>query len=408
MPRFAYKALSANGEVLTGEHDADTRDAVIAHLRGQGHVPVNASEIRHPLNFSALESWLKASRGERTTRADVVLFTRELATLLQAGIPLDSALRMLEDSCGSSVFRRKVGAIRQSIQAGHTVAEALGEHITTFGVLYVSLIRAGEAGGTLATILERLANYLERMSALRAAVITALIYPAILLVVALASLLLLMTFVVPEFLPLFSDAGATLPLITQIVFGMAGLLRDFWWAMIAMLAGAGWGAARFLRNPEHRRRLDAALLRAPGIGALLLSMDTARFSHTLGTLLHSGVPLLSSIQLARDVIGNHAIAEGMEFVSTAINRGEHIASALRRSTRLPPRAVQLIEVGEESGQLPRMLEKVAEIYDREVETNLKRLLIILEPALILGLGGIIAIIIISILTAILGLNELVV
>lgn len=408
MPRFEFKALSATGEVLRGEHEAPDCAAVVAHLRNLGHLPVSAREVtgtRAPLSFRTLLHWWNE---ERTSSTDVVTFTQELATLLRAGIPLDNALRMLEETCGGVEFRRRITAIRQSVQGGNTVADSLATQDGVFGLLYINLVRAGEAGGMLPEVMERLATYLEGMAALRTSVVTALIYPAVLFVVAIISLIALMTIVVPQFLPLFTDAGATLPWLTQLLFWVAAVMRGYWWLLLALTVAAVLLATYALDMPTNRLRLDAALLHAPILGQLLLSMDTARFSRTLGTLLDSGVPLLSAISLARDVIGNRVLAHTMDAVSESLHRGERIAPSLRSVAMLPSRAIQLIEVGEESGRLPQMLEKVAEIYDREVETTLKRLLTILEPVLILGLGGLIAVIIISILVAMLGLNELVV
>jgi general secretion pathway protein F len=408
MPRFQYKAVSSSGEVLRGEQEAPSRDAVIAHLRTLGHQPVSANEVPSPARTFSIPKALHWWNAERVPTTDRVMFTGELATLLQAGIPLDNALHMLEQTCGSAAFRRRVGAMRQAVQGGASVADALAAQGDVFDALYINLVRAGEAGGTLSTVMERLATYLENMAALRASVITTLIYPIILLVVAVISLIGLMTFVVPQFLPLFADAGATLPWLTQFVFWIAQLLRGYWWLFLALGAALIWFGTQAMEDAGRRQQIDAALLRAPVLGNLLQALDTARFSRTLGTLLNSGVPLLSAITLAKGVIVNRILAAGIDDVSQNLHRGGRMAAALRVSAGLPTRAIQLIEVGEESGQLPRMLEKVAEIYDREVETKLKRLLTILEPALILGLGGLIAVIIVSILVAILGLNELVV
>lgn len=408
MSRFHYKAVSSGGEVLRGEQEAPSRDAVIAHLRSLGHLPVSAIEVTSPTRSFPIPKLLHWWNAERIPATDRVMFTGELATLLQAGIPLDNALHMLEQTCGSVPFRRRVGAIRQIVQGGASVADALAAQEDVFDALYVNLVRAGEAGGVLPKVMERLAAYLESMAALRASVVTALIYPVILLVVAVISLIALMTFVVPQFLPLFADAGATLPWLTQWVFWVAQILRAYWWLLLILGTALIWFGIQAVEDAGRRRQIDAALLRAPVLGNLLQSLDTARFSRTLGTLLNSGVPLLSAITLAKGVIVNRIMAAGMDDVTQSLHRGGRMAVAMRLTQGLPARAVQLIEVGEESGQLPQMLEKVAEIYDREVETTLKRLLTILEPALILGLGGLIAVIIISILVAILGLNELVV
>lgn len=406
MPRFLYRAVSHAGDVLQGEQEAPDRDAVIAHLRGLGHLPVHATEVIGKGSwFSTLAHWRPT---QRLVAADRVLFTRELATLLQAGLTLDQSLQMLEQTCGSALFRQRIGTIRRAVQEGTAFPDALASHPDVFDALYVNLIRAGEAGGVLPAITERLATYLEQLAELRSSVVTALIYPAILVVVAGLSLVALMTMVVPQFLPLFADANATLPLLTQCVFWVAEVLQTYWWLILALGAGAAWSMARLLEDSARRIQLDELLLRVPVLGDLLRALDTARFCRTLGVLLAGGVSLLTALTLARGTIMNRALSRKLDTLTTEVGAGGRIAAALRHAGVLPVRAVQLIEVGENAGQLPQMLERTATSYDAEVQVTLKRLLTVLEPTLILGLGGIIAIIIISILVAILGLNELVI
>lgn len=406
MPRFRYKAITARGEVLRGELEATTRSAAVEQIRSTGHLPVRAEEILRSDFASRLTTW-RPGGADRPRRADTLHFTRELATLVRAGLPLDNALMMLESASEPGAMKGAIAALRRSIQGGAAFSDALAEHAHIFDRLYISMIRAGEAGGALEVVLDRLADYLERAAALRASVLTALIYPAILVFVAVLSLCLLMTLVVPRFIPLFEDAGATLPLLTRAVFGVSGIFRDYWWLMLASVAAAAVIADRRLRDEDMRRRFDAWCLRAPLIGRLLTGIETTRFARTLGTLLGNGVPLLTGVRLVRDVVGNRVIASELDAVTTSLERGGTLSGPLLESDRLPRLAVQLIQVGEESGQLDAMLTKVADIFDQEVQTGVKRLLTVAEPLLILGLGGVIAVIIMSILVAVLGLNELI-
>ena len=405
MPLYRYKAISG-GKVVHGELKASSQLAAIEELRNTGHLPVSAIPVEAGRRFTL--DWLQRFRGDKhISQKQVSAFTRELATLLHAGLPLDMALQMLQRTSGPSPIGNLIETLRSQVQAGSSFSDALTERPDVFRPLYVHLVRAGEAGGTMDVSMERLAAYLERMEELQSTVITALIYPGILIVVAGLSLFALMTFVVPQFVPLFEDAGATLPLLTRIVFFAAELFRGYWWLLLCLLAAAVWFADKQLADPVKRLRFDAWLLRLPYLGEVVRGMDTASMARTLGTLLGNGVPLLAGVRLVRDVIGNRALAACMDEVVPSLEQGQTMTAPLKKPGLWPPLAVQLIEVGEESGQLEEMLLKTAEIFDREVQLRIRRLLTVLEPMLILGLGGVIAVIIMSVLVAILGLNELI-
>jgi general secretion pathway protein F len=406
MPRFHYKAIAKDGTVLRGDLEATSRQAAVEQLRNAGHLPVRADAVESRGGWFRLPA-LAWPRRDTVRQGQIVALTRELATLLNAGLPLDGALHMVEQVNEPGPLRSLIASVRSAVQGGLSLSDALEDQHGVFDRLYVNMVRAGEAGGVLHSVILRLADYLEGMASLRSSIVTALVYPAILVVVAGISLVALMTFVVPQFVPLFEDAGATLPLLTQLVFAIAGVFQSYWWLLAVLGAAGAWLAVRHLTVPANRLRFHERLLAAPILGELLKGLDTARFARTLGTLLENGVPLLSGVQLSRDVIGNAAIASDFNAVTRSLEQGRGMSRALRESGRLPPLAIQLIEVGEESGQLSEMLNRVAGIYDKEVQSTLKRLLTILEPALILGLGGIIAVIIMSILIAILSLNELI-
>lgn len=406
MPRFRYKAVAANGRVQQGELEAPSHEAAIQSLQNAGHLPISANEIasRHSF-YQSLGHLLQRRR--TVSRNDTILFMSELATLLQAGLPLDHALRTLTDLTASAPMKAVIRDIMERIQGGANLSDAMAEQPHVFNRLQINMIRAGEASGALYSVIGRLATYLECMNDLRNSVITALIYPAILLVMAGLSLFVLMTFVVPKFVPLFADVGQALPLLTQIVFGFAAFFQKTWWVIICLIVILTWFVDKQLADPEKRQRFDAWCLRLPYLGNLFKQIETARFARTLGTLVGNGVPLLSAVELVKDVIGNRQLAAVMPGVIASLEQGQSLARPLRDSQLFPALSVQLIEVGEESGNLDEMLMKVADIYDRQVQTSLKRMLTLLEPVLILGLGALIGIIIISILMAMLGLNKLV-
>lgn len=407
MPRFRYRAITPDGATAEGEIEAPSRTIAVERIQSTGQIPLRAEEIgaTDKGNTRLLPSFLQ--RGQ-VTQADVAFFTRELATLLQAGLPLDHALHMLQGLNTKPAVQQMVQSIHARVQSGEQLSRALEQHDQSFSRLYLNTVRAGEAGGALETVLQRLADYLDHSAELRATVISALIYPAILLLIAVASVFAMLIFVVPQFEPLFADMGAALPLPTRIVFGAAELLQQYGILIIGILAVLIWGWRQWMRKPDNRLKRDAWLLKIPLLGELIKKLEVGRFTRTLSTLLDNGVPLLTSVGIVREVLNNRVLANDMSAVESALEHGRGLAQPLREQSHFPPLATQLIQVGEESGQLETMLLSVADIYDRESNIAIKRTLAIIEPILILGLGAIIALIILSILVAILGLNELVV
>jgi general secretion pathway protein F len=327
---------------------------------------------------------------------------------LSAGIPLDSSLRVLERHAQQPKLKTALASIHDSVQAGRRLSAALAAHDALFDPLYINLVKAGEASGSLAGVLERLADHRERADAFRATVVSALAYPVALTGVAAVSLVVLVAFVIPRFIPLFEDAGAPLPLLTQTVFAAAQFLQNWWWALAGVAAlGLGF-VRRWLAQAENRLRLDGWLLAAPIVGELVQATEAVRFTRTLETLLRNGLPLLSALKLAQGVQRNRRVAGAIDVAMNAVRSGGRLASTLAAERALPSLATELMTIGEASGQLESMLGKAAETFETRVEQHLKRLLTLLEPVLILGLGAVIALVIVSILMAMLGLNELVV
>ena len=404
MPRYRYEAVDAAGEVLRDELEAISVDVAVEHLRDRGLLPLSVNEAKGGLLGGGVGQPLFSKRRALSRKA-VALLTQQLASLLGAGMPLDRALTILigvaEDERGKILLER----VQEKVRGGSTLADAL-EAQGTFSRFYLNMIRAGEAGGALETVLKRLTEFLERSQALRESGTSALIYPIILLSVAALSVIILLTFVVPQFQRLFADAGKALPLATQIVIALGEGFRHYWWAGLIVVGLIVVAARQQMSRPASRARWDRWLLRLPLFGDLIAKVETARLSRTLGTLLGNGVSLLNALMIVRETLSNQVLAGALGEVAEHAKTGRGLAEPLLETGNFPKLAVQMIRVGEETGQLQEMLLQVADTYDGEVQTAVKRLLTLLEPVLILGLGVVVAGIIMSILVAILSLNEL--
>lgn len=402
MPRYYYKAVKPDGEPVEGEQDAADEAELIRRLQAEGLIPLQTRSA------GGLTAQLARRRRRNLTPKAIEILTRQLATLLEAGLTLDRSLGVLRDLGGDEQFVRVVTDVQERVRGGATFSAALEGQGGQFSRLYVNMVRAGEVSGALDQVLLRLADYLERTAELRATVVSALVYPMILLVVAGLSVIMLLVFVVPQFTVLFEDMGAALPTPTRIVVGLGDLFRNWWWAMLVGLAAIAVLIERWLMNPDNRRRFDYQVMRLPLVGDLIWKMETARFCHTLSTLLKNGLPLLSGLTLAKQVVDNRRIGDGLDAAAEDLKHGRGIAEPLTSRAVLPQLALQMVRVGEESGTLDAMLTKVADIFDRETRASVQRMLTLLEPALIVGLGIMVAGIIVSIMMAILGANELVV
>jgi general secretion pathway protein F len=408
MARFRFRAVTGAGEVVEGEIEAHSQAAVVEQLRGQGHLPLAAEPVGAGAADSAFRRWLRQPvfGTGRLRRRELAVMTRELATLLDAGLTVDQSLRLLGDLAASDSTRRLLADLLQRVQAGSTLADALGQHEDAFSRAYVSMVRAGEAGGSLNDVLGRLAQYLDQAEGLAEQVRSALVYPLVLLVMSGLSIVVLLTAVVPQFTPLFESAGAELPLLTRVVIGAGDAAERYWWLLLLGLLACIWLVRRQFRQAESRARIDRWLLRVPLLGSLLIKIDTARLARTLGTLLANGVPLLNALAIARGTLSNAVLREALSETTTAVKEGRGLAEPLAQSAPFPQLAIHLLAVGEKSGHLEAMLLKIAEIFDREVRGTLERLMTLLVPALTIGLGLIIASIIGAVLAAILSAYQL--
>ncbi len=400
MPHFRYKALSSAGDPIEGVMEAASAEEVIVRLQDAGNLPLDA----RPADASG-GGLAGLMRRSPMKGAQVLQFTQQLATLMGAGQPLDRALQILLDLPDSADARRVIERIRDAVRGGTPLSQALEAQEGVFSRLYVNMVRAGEVGGSLHDTLKRLADYLERSKALRESVINALIYPSILVLMVFGALLLLLGYVVPQFLPLFEDMDVEMPLLTQIVMATGNVVSGYWWALLILLVGGLVLFQRRLKDPQARRGFDAWILKRGLVGGLIARLETARLARTLGTLVHNGVPLLTALSIARNVMGNLALSDAVEAATSEVKTGGGLALALGRSKLFPRLALQMIAVGEESGELDTMLTKVADTFDLEVKNTVDRLLSALVPAVTVMMAAVVALIMMAILIPIFSLTN---
>ncbi len=404
MGQFEYKALAPGGEVLVGEISADSREAAIGGLRHKGVVPLSVEARR-----SGRRRFFASPRQRRQRKAsiqDLMLFTRELGILLAAGIPLDRTLAILDGIVVDGPMQGLPGQILDAVKGGASLADALQTRADVFPAFYVGMVRAGEAGGSQVIVLERLANMLERSEALKASIRSALLYPLLVLGLTGLSLVVLLVFVIPEFRPIFEDAGMQLPLTTRIVLALSDFMLEWGWLLLIALLVALLALRRYRVSEAGRVRLDRWILSAPLLGELVRRIETARFCRSLGTLRANGVALIDAVSIAADTLANRVVSKAARGIIGPLSKGEGLSTPMRRTGCFPPLALQLIEVGEESGRLEDLLLQVADVYDKEVERSIQRLLALLAPVVTIFLGCLVGFIIGSILAAILGTYDI--
>lgn len=405
MAIFQYRAADQAGKVVEGVMEADAERSVVLRLREMGCVPLRiALPSERGVGIARQSTPLFAKR--KVSQQQLLQFTRELATLLGAGLPLDRSLSILGGLAEGSEFATVVRGLVEAVRAGKSLAASMAEHADVFPKIYVNMIRAGEAGGILEGVLRYLSEYMESTLALKEDIKSALIYPMILATAAGLSLIVLFVFVIPKFAAIFRDNGNALPLITKIVIGFSQFLADYGWiALLVSLLGVA-GAITYVKSPDGRSEWDKLSLRIWLIGDLVRKFETARFSRTLAALLKGGVPLLEALGTVQGVVANRLLARALGQVQLRVREGKGMARPLSDSGMFPALALNMIAVGEETGKLDAMLTEVASYYDQEVKRSTKRLTALLEPALILAMGLIIGVVVISMLLAIFSINDL--
>ncbi len=400
MPFFAYRATDAAGKRVEGVIEAADPAAVAGRLQELRFFPLSVRPASGR-GEQAASGRLARGGGRR-----LVAFTRQLAVLLGSGIPLDHALTVAGEVADDAALREVVAAVHRSVQEGAGLADALARHPKVFSDLYVSMVRAGEAGGALDQILSRLADFLEEWQRIRDIVVSALLYPAFLSVFAAGAVGVLLVVVVPRFAGVFADLGAALPLPTRMLMAVSDLLRRLWWLAPVLAAAAAAAVEAARRSPRWRAWWDRRVLRLPLAGDLAVKVQVSRFARVFGTLAASGVPILRALEIVTGTLTNSVFASSLARVQSGLREGKGVTEPLRRAGVFPPLFLHMVAVGEETGRLEEMMLAVAAGYDREVETAAKRLLSLIEPVIILAMGVVIGAIILSILWAIFSVNQM--
>ena len=408
MPTFSYKAITPTGAAKEGVLEAASEAQVLESLHAQGLIPVKIQAGR--IGNTATEATAKKSRrlfgAQKIKPEDIMALTQQMSTMLRAGLPLDRALGILLEISDKPAVQTLVQGIQTQVRSGKRFADAL-EESGKFSRFYINMVRAGEAGGSIDDALARLVDYMTRAKELRGTVISALIYPAILAFVAVVSIIALLTFVVPQFAQMFSDMGGELPTITRIVMATADTLKNYWWAVLGGFLLILLSVQYVLTNEKARIGLDRSMLRWPLVGGLVGKIEMARFSRSLGTLLHNDVPLLGALKIAKNTVSNRVMAAAVEESADSLKQGESLTRTLLSKGVFPPYALHMLRVGEETGRMEELLREVADIYDDEVKTAVKQMLALLEPILILIMALAILVIIGSVLLPMINMADLV-
>ncbi len=404
MPLYAYRGLDAGGRAVGGVVDADSPRGARQKLRRTGVFPTDLNEERRDAPRAA---WTLARRPERVPAAELAAITRQFSTLVAAGLPLVEALGALAEQAERPALARTLAQVRQEVTEGSSLADALARHPRLFASLYVNMVRAGEASGALHVVLERLADYTENQARLLAKVRGALTYPAIMLLLSATILFFLLSYVVPKVTRIFQETHQQLPLPTRLLLGVSDFVAGWWWLILLAVAGAALAAMRWARTPAGRERVDRWMLAVPYFGRLTQKLAVARFARTLSTLLASGIGLLPALDIVKSIVDNTVLTRAIERARDAIREGASIAPPLRESGLFPPLVVHMVAVGERSGELEAMLGKAADTYDDEVENAVGALTSILEPIIIVFMGGVVLFIVLAILLPIFELNRIV-
>ncbi len=399
MPRFSYKAIARDGKPLDGVIEADALELASRQLRAQGLTLLK-------LEAGGAVAVPGRAEGKPPGRQEILSMTSELAVLLRAGLPLDRALKVLIDMASLPQMHQLLSEMLKSVKGGKPLSQAMQPNEKLFGNFYISMVRSGEASGQLSAVLDRLVEYLENAKTNRDSVVSALIYPAILLVVSVLSVVIMLGFVVPQFETLFEDMGEALPLLTRMVVSAANFIAEWGWLILLLVVALGYYLRRWAATAEGRASLHRRLLALPLAGGIVFEFEVSKFARTVGTLLENGVSLLKAISIAIDTVDNTVIRDALQVLPPAVKAGKRMSVALADTGLFTPMVIQMIRVGEESGSLGQMLLELAKVFDGHVQSGVKRGLALLEPVLILGMGFLIAVIIISILMGILSVNDL--
>ena len=407
MPVYEYTALDRAGKSTTGIIDADSNVAARKKLRASGKYPVQVKETTSKAKTETAAGFSLPSFFNRIKVDDIHGLTRQLATLLNAGIPLVGSLDALMEQTTSPPLKKIIAQIKESVNEGNSLTASLAKHPKLFSNIYTNMVRAGEASGSLDVVLERLAEFGEHQQALKGRFQAALVYPIFMAIIGTGVLFFLLSFVVPNLTRIFTEMKQVLPLPTTLLIWFSGFIQAYWWAIMLVIVAIILGIREFIKRPRGRYIWDTLKLRLPVIGQINRKIALSRFGRTLGSLLQSGVPLITSLQIVRNIVNNVLIGDVIDEAMEDIQAGKSLNIALSRSVWFPPVFRQMVAVGEQSGDLERMLQKIADAYEREVETRITGMTALIEPIMILLMAVVVGFIVISILLPIFEMNQMV-
>ncbi len=409
MPIYEYSALNLKGKNVSDIIDADSISAARQKLRAANIYPISIKEVyeRESKRESRLSEILTRPLHARVKPAELSMMTRQLATLLGAGFPLVSAIYTLVPQASSTAFKRILSQIKDAIEEGSSFADALAQYPDTFSDIYINMVKSGETSGTLELVLQRLADITERQQALTHRIRSAMAYPILMFIIGVIVLFVLLTYIVPSITSIFTDMGQTLPAPTRFLIASSEFLKTGWWLLLLGFVAMVIAFHRIKKTEAGRYRWDQAMLKLPGIGGLIRKLAVGRFARTLGTLLDNGVALLTALHIVKNVVGNRLVADTIEYAAVEVEKGNSLARALGASDIFPHISIQMVQVGEQSGELENMLGKVADIYESEVENTILSLTTLLEPAIILFMGVVVGFIVLSICLPIFEMNQLI-
>ncbi len=382
---YAYKVRDKAGKVVEGQLDAESEQLLVAKLRSMGYTPIDVKAQRAETLSRDLS--IPGLGANRIKLKDVAVFSRQFATMINSGLSLLRALYILAEQTENKALGAVVNEVRMDVEKGSSLSAALARHPKAFNRLYVSMVKAGEVGGVLDTVLVRLADTIEKQVELRRKVKSAMTYPVVVGVLVLLIVTAMLLFIIPMFKGLYTELGGELPMPTQILINISSACRKFWYLIFTLEIGAAVGFKRWIHSDEGRKKWDALKLRVPVFGGLVRKTALARFSRTLAALVRSGVPILESLDIVADTAGNHVVSTAVRDAQTAVKQGEGLATRLENHPVFPPMVVQMMAVGEETGAVDEMLDKIADFYDQEVEATVNALTSLIEPLLIVVMGG---------------------
>ncbi len=401
MANFLYVAANRTGEKIEGSLEANNEEGALKRIREMNYFPIKVEIEKEP----GILAW-KPQLFNRTSGKEVLNFTQQLATLVKAGLTLDKSLSILIETSKGKKTGKIVEEVQKNVHSGSSFAEALSKYPDTFSKLYVNMVKAGEAGGVLESVMVRLESFLEQSQKLRDDIRSAMVYPLLLTFAGGLAVMVLLTFVIPKFAKIFDEMGQALPFSTELLLMVSFFIKDYWWALLLGCLAMFFLFTAYVSKGKGKEAWDGFKLKVPIFGPLIRKIEVSRFSRMLGTLLKSGVPILNSLNIVKDTLTNSVVAASVVELYKGVKEGGAISIPLKKSGVFPPLAVHMITVGEEIGQLEEMLFKVAETFDQEIERSVKSLTSLLEPVMILFMGLIVGFIVISMLLAVFSMNEI--